>query len=192
MTIIDLPDGVTSIGGAAFYGCSGLRSIEIPNSVTSIGDSAFYDCSGLTMVVIPNSVTSIGGSAFMDCSGLVTVTIGSSVESIGDEAFANCNKLEEIYALSRIAVVCNENVFSSTAYRNVVLYVPEGREFAYERTVPWCNFYILPLPTAINGIAPDNMGENVPIYNMQGVRMKSADDLHKGVYIKGGRKVLVR
>lgn len=165
MTIIDLPDGVTSIGGAAFYGCSGLCSI-----------------------VIPNSVTSIGGYAFMDCSGLVTVTIGSSVESIGDEAFANCN----IYALSRIAVVCNENVFSSTAYRNVVLYVPEGREFAYERTVPWCNFYILPIPTAINGIAPDNMGENVPIYNMQGVRMKSADDLHKGVYIKGGRKVLVR
>ena len=32
---------VTSIGGSAFYDCSGLTSITIPNSVTSIGDYAF-------------------------------------------------------------------------------------------------------------------------------------------------------
>ena len=33
--------GLTSIGGYAFSGCSGLTSIEIPNSVTLIGDYAF-------------------------------------------------------------------------------------------------------------------------------------------------------
>ena len=33
-------------------------------SVTTIGGRAFYDCSGLTSVTIPNSVTTINYSAF--------------------------------------------------------------------------------------------------------------------------------
>ena len=39
-----LGDSVKSIGGYAFYNCTGLTSIEIPNSVTSIGSSAFMLC----------------------------------------------------------------------------------------------------------------------------------------------------
>ena len=35
---------VTSIGGSAFFDCSGLTSVTIPNSVTSIGDCAFLYC----------------------------------------------------------------------------------------------------------------------------------------------------
>ncbi len=75
----DATYSVTSIGGAAFYGCSELTSVTIPNSVTSIGESAFEGCSGLTSLTIPNSVTSIGDEAFRGCSGLTSVTIGNSV-----------------------------------------------------------------------------------------------------------------
>ena len=64
---------VTSIGGNAFYGCSGLTSIIIGNGVKSIGQLAFYGCSGLTSIEIPNSVTSIGEKAFYDCVNLKTV-----------------------------------------------------------------------------------------------------------------------
>ena len=87
---------VTSIGGSAFWGDSGLTSITIPNSVTSIGSSAFDNCSGLTSITIPNSVTSIGDGAFYECSGLTSITITNSVTYIGDDAFSRCSGLTSI------------------------------------------------------------------------------------------------
>ena len=91
-----IPNSVTSIGGYAFYYCTGLTSITIGNSVTSIGNYAFYECTGLTSVTIGNSVTSIGAYAFRGCSGLTSITIGKSVTSIGYAAFSGCSSLTSI------------------------------------------------------------------------------------------------
>jgi hypothetical protein len=82
-----VPNRVTTIGNAAFYGCSGLTNIAIPRSVTSIGDQAF-GATALTSVTIPNSVTNIGDSAFAQCTSLTNATIPRSVTRIGDEAFS--------------------------------------------------------------------------------------------------------
>ena len=91
-----IPNGVTTIGENAFYGCSGLTSVTIPNSVTSIENGAFMDCFCLSSVTIPNSVTSIGSRAFMDCFCLSSLTIGNSVKSIGRRAFMDCHSLTSI------------------------------------------------------------------------------------------------
>ena len=96
LTSVTIGNGVTSIGQYAFRNCSGLTSVTIGNSVTSIGQDAFSGCSGLTSITIPNSVTSIGSSAFYRCSGLTSVTIGNSVTSIGQDAFSGCSGLTSV------------------------------------------------------------------------------------------------
>ena len=77
-----IEDGVTSIGGYAFSGCS-MTSITIPDSVTSIGGSAFEWCTGLTSIEIPEGVTSIGEFVFFGCYKLTEVFLenGSKLTS---------------------------------------------------------------------------------------------------------------
>ena len=93
---VTIGNGVTSIGGRAFYGCSSLKSVTIPNSVTSIGDYAFSSCGSLTGITIPNSVTSIGNYAFVGCGSLKSVTIPHGVTSIGGRAFYGCSSLTSV------------------------------------------------------------------------------------------------
>ncbi len=90
------PEGVTSIGRGAFYGCWSLISITIPEGVISIGDYAFYNCKSLTLITIPKGVTSIGKNAFEHCSSLTSITIPKGVTSIGYSAFASCRSLTSI------------------------------------------------------------------------------------------------
>ena len=50
-----IPNSVTTIGYAAFSGCSNLTSVTIPDSVTTIGSRAFYECYNLTDVYYTGS-----------------------------------------------------------------------------------------------------------------------------------------
>ena len=91
-----IPSSVTSIGNAAFYGCTSLTNITIPNSVTSIGEDAFRRCTSLTSIEIPDSVTSIGDSAFYQCYVLTDFTLPAGLKSLGKDVFYGCRSLTSI------------------------------------------------------------------------------------------------
>ena len=115
LTSVTIPNSVTSIGSIAFEGCSGLTSITIPNSVTIIGSLAFYYCTSLTSVTIPNSVTTIGWGAFSGCTSLTSVTIGNGVTSIEESAFSNCS------GLTSIKVESGNDVYDSRDNCNAII-----------------------------------------------------------------------
>ena len=98
ISIVVIPNSVTTIQSSAFNGCSGLKLITIPNSVTAIGTGAFSGCSGLTFIIIPNNVGNIGNGAFQSCTGLKNIVISDSVTSIAPTAFNGCSDLTIYYS----------------------------------------------------------------------------------------------
>ena len=91
-----VPSGVTSIGEAAFCGCSGLTSITLPESVTEIGSSAFSKCSSLESITIPEGVMKIAYGVFEDCSHLTSMVLPNSVAEVNSMAFEGCDNLTSI------------------------------------------------------------------------------------------------
>jgi hypothetical protein len=91
-----IPATVTSIGGGAFGGCTGLVDITIPDTVTNIGSGAFIECISLTNLVIPRGVTAIQDSTFSYCESLTNFTIPTNVTYLGGDVFEACTSLGSI------------------------------------------------------------------------------------------------
>jgi hypothetical protein len=79
-----IPQGVTSIGFAAFAYADSLSSIAIPDDVTSIDMYAFFGATSLTDITFgPNSkLISIGIWAFYGANSLASITIPAGVTGI--------------------------------------------------------------------------------------------------------------
>ena len=122
---ISLPDGLTSIGGSAFRGCSGLNSISLPDGLTSIGESAFKGCIGLSSVSLPDGLTSIGAYAFKNCSGLSSISFPDGLISIGESAFERCGRLTSVILPPSVTDVSKKsfdycNGLVKSAYPNTI------------------------------------------------------------------------
>ena len=103
-----IAEGVTSIGGDAFWGCTSLTSVTIPDSVTSIGEGAFEDCTSLTGIWVAEGNSHYASDAFgvlfnkdkttlVQCPGaFAAYTIPNSVTSINKAAFSYCTSLTSV------------------------------------------------------------------------------------------------
>jgi hypothetical protein len=80
---------------AAFERCSHLTVISLPESMTTVGDNAFAECEELMYITLPEELKFINNSAFWK-SGVVSIIIPDSVSYVGEGAFENCRHLQSI------------------------------------------------------------------------------------------------
>lgn len=98
-----IPQGVTTIGPAAFEGSSLLTSVTISTGISSIGSSSFANCSGLTSVTIPSSVTNIGAYAFIYCYPLQRAIFQGNAPMMGIRVFDSAASGFKIYFMAGTA-----------------------------------------------------------------------------------------
>ena len=89
-------EGVTSLCGAAFIGCTGITKATLPSSLKTIGYASFCDCTELTSINIPGGVKEIANSAFSGCIALKSADIKGAIPSLQSAMFSGCSSLESV------------------------------------------------------------------------------------------------
>lgn len=197
VTEFTIPESVTSIGNGAVSFCQKLTSVTFSNSVTAIGLSAFAECPALTSLTIGNSVQSIGDYAFSGCKSLTEATIPNSITSIGNWAYRDCTALTSVTYLAEKPIEGESDIFPYDVYNTATLNYLESAEAEIEATQPWSLFKNKigheGENNSIEEIVAPASSEATEIYNLRGVKVgNSLEGLAGGVYIVGGKKVLVK
>ncbi|MGM9536766.1 MAG: leucine-rich repeat protein [Candidatus Onthomonas sp.] len=119
--VLEIADGVTSIGDNAFRGQAGLEQIVLPGSVTSIGSYAFSRCTNLTAIVFPDGLKSIGQGAFSACTSLKDADLPAGLEKLERYAFQSCSSLEDVLIPSGIGTIEYEVFYGCSSLQTLVI-----------------------------------------------------------------------
>ena len=103
-TKVILPQSLSAIESGALAGSS-ITEIVIPEGVTSIGDFAFYGCTDLRKVRLPSTLLTIGRGAFAECPALESINLeDSKVSTLPEECFAGDLSLRSINATGLLSI----------------------------------------------------------------------------------------
>ena len=112
-----IPNTVTAIGHAPFYGCTDAKSFVLPTSVASIGSQAFSYCRNLETLTVEegnpvydsrdncNAIIETATNKFAKGAGLSTIP--ESVVIIGYDAIEGNNLLEKITIPAGVTAIEN-------------------------------------------------------------------------------------
>jgi len=196
---------------------SSFKYLEIGDSYTSsIEYKQFQDFTSLISVKIGSGVRSIGDYSFKGCTSLKSFVLGnvseivSGIVSFGTGTFDHCWNLESMVLalLHKPGISPIGQIASNSVLNNCTLYVPEDAIDKYKSSSPWWDFgAIKPLSefpgfSGVDEIREDSKGHYLnrskDVYTLQGMCLKrnasqeDINDLPTGIYVIGGKKIIVR
>lgn len=175
--------------GSVFMNCKELTKAYVGRDINT---DAFHGNESLKEITFGNDVTAVHASFCEGCP-LETLLLGSSVAQIGESAFSafweESAKLNAIYCHAATPPVCADaNVFNNINKTTCKLYVPKEYIDAYKAADVWKEFFNIEV-SGINSISSVLM--HGPVYGLNGIRL-IRQPVRKGLYIVGGKKVIVR
>ena len=106
-----------------FYQCTSLETINLPPGLTSIGGSCFSNCEALSSLIFPSSFVTLGNNAFLG-SGITEIVFQSANNpnfiQILDNAFFGATKLSKI-KLPEHVIHIGDKAFYQTAITEIIL-----------------------------------------------------------------------
>ena len=128
---LDLPEGVTYLGGAAIAGATNLVRISLPATITDCGYKMFRGCVNLEECVFehaPNSTvgpTDLDPEFFYGCTKLKAISLPDSIQRFGwtendansyDSYFYGCESLTAIYLPRNLQTIYGKDDGKSVFY----------------------------------------------------------------------------
>ncbi len=164
-------EGIKTIRGSAFAGCTVLTSVQIPDTVESIGDNAFDGCAALTKAILPKDLERIPACLFRGAAGLTEIKIPETVTEIGSKSFEGCKALKTVTVPGKIESLTFEAFLDCTGLESV--YIEEGIQYIFISAFQGCkSLTTLVIPESVVDIFAGNMGvivfENKDILTIYG------------------------
>ena len=162
LKIVNVPEGVRSVGKSCFFDKKGIVSITFPGSLREIRANAFSNCIGLTEIIFQNEEVKLEEKAFRGCSALKKVVFCGReyqiteedatgfpefIERIRDQVFADfyisgniliryLGKEERIRIPKEVKIIGERAFFGNEQLKTVIL--PEGLTEIREQAFAGC------------------------------------------------------
>lgn len=128
-----LPNTVTALGEAAFFGCPNITQVTNLSQITTLSNvlNEFFYCTSLTTADLRGVTSStLTQNIFRGCTSLKTVYLSSNISTFGQNCFYGCSALEEIHFARSTPPYLDYDNFKNCP-SSITFYVPAGSKSAY-------------------------------------------------------------
>lgn len=186
----------SNVAPSAFSGCTKLKDVSFTSDCSYIGDYAFDGCTSLEEISLPRGAEmTIYSNAFSN-SGLKKLIIPDCYPFYIQEDAFDGSQLTEVISYIEWPEDLHSDAFNGIP-ENATLKVPYGQQYEYEYRTGWDHFYghieEMPyIPTGIDSSTCEPVDSST-VYDLQGRRISdNPSSLKRGIYIIGGKKVMVK